>query len=364
MAGTEISRETAALREALRISFVLLKGIMLCVFIFFLFSGVFIVDQDEVGIVLRFGEVTGGKQQYYKPGIHFAWPYPIDEKIMLPGSKKVFGLEFNEFWMSSELEEYLDGRPEDIEVQGLDPDKAGFSLTGDMNVVHSTWSIRYKISDPVRFFRNVGDAADSETCRRMIRSAVASSIIREFGSRDMNDALGAKITEISRAVRLRTQDRLDRVRTGIQIAGVDLSRSKPPVSVEPAYNEVTEASSENQSRIEEANKYRNRLINEARGEARKIEEVASGRGRRIVKEAEADAQYLKGLVQRYRKRKSLLDLYVSHYYQEVLSRIFRNAESKYLVRKAPEGGGELRIRLSRQPSELTDKKNNKDKTGE
>src|SRR5689334_19173553 len=71
-----------ALSEALRSSFALVKFVMLVLVLVFLASGVFQVKNGTRAIVLRFGKPVGsGESALLKPGLHFSWPYPIDDHV-------------------------------------------------------------------------------------------------------------------------------------------------------------------------------------------------------------------------------------------------------------------------------------------
>ena len=54
--------------------------------LFICFSGVKFVKSGNVALILRFGKLVGktAEQQVHGPGILFAFPYIIDEVIMVP----------------------------------------------------------------------------------------------------------------------------------------------------------------------------------------------------------------------------------------------------------------------------------------
>src|SRR5436190_20274143 len=58
-----------SLADALRASFRVLKAVMLLLIVIFLFSGMFMVDQNEVVVLSRLGKPTGPPNE---PGLHFA----------------------------------------------------------------------------------------------------------------------------------------------------------------------------------------------------------------------------------------------------------------------------------------------------
>ena len=79
-----------SLADALRLSFGILKIVMIILAVFFLASGVFIVDQKQAALVLRFGRPVGGLRDptVYEPGLHWALPYPIDRVVTVGLAKE------------------------------------------------------------------------------------------------------------------------------------------------------------------------------------------------------------------------------------------------------------------------------------
>src|SRR5207247_188164 len=74
-----------ALAEALRSSFNVVKLLMGALVMAFIFSGVFTVKPNQVAIKLRFGSPLGaGAGQLLKPGLHWKFPYPIDDVVYVP----------------------------------------------------------------------------------------------------------------------------------------------------------------------------------------------------------------------------------------------------------------------------------------
>ena len=74
-----------ALAEALRSSFVIVKVIMVILVIVFFGSGIFSVPPQEKAIILRFGKPVGTTvDQLLGPGLHWAFPNPIDEVVKIP----------------------------------------------------------------------------------------------------------------------------------------------------------------------------------------------------------------------------------------------------------------------------------------
>src|SRR5437879_5007746 len=71
-----------ALADALRSSFAVVKFFMVLLIIIFLGSGVFTVGPQQRAVILHFGKPVGaGTKALLGPGLHFAWPPPIDEVV-------------------------------------------------------------------------------------------------------------------------------------------------------------------------------------------------------------------------------------------------------------------------------------------
>ena len=86
----ELDAAGKSLSEALRLSFIILKVIMIVLVIAFLASGFKTVGSDEQALVLRFGKIRGiGEERLLGPGPHWILPYPIDEIVKIPVEKTI-----------------------------------------------------------------------------------------------------------------------------------------------------------------------------------------------------------------------------------------------------------------------------------
>jgi membrane protease subunit HflK len=96
--GGGLDAASRSLFEALRVSFIILKVIMIVLVVLFLASGFKTVGPDEQALVLRFGKIRGiGDQRIRGPGLHWVFPYPIDTIVKIPVEKRV-NLPINSFW--------------------------------------------------------------------------------------------------------------------------------------------------------------------------------------------------------------------------------------------------------------------------
>jgi modulator of FtsH protease HflK len=74
-----------ALAEALRSSFLIIQFVMWVLVILFFCSGFFTVGPQEKAMILRFGKPVGeGQKALLSAGLHWSFPYPIDEVVKIP----------------------------------------------------------------------------------------------------------------------------------------------------------------------------------------------------------------------------------------------------------------------------------------
>ena len=155
----ELDAGSKSLSDALRISFFVLKIVMVVLVILFFSSGVFTVGPDERAMVLRFGEIRGDttEKRILSPGLHWAIPYPVEEVIKFPGKNTIERLPIDGFWYNE---------TQDMAPPALNPVTEGYCITrndtvadlkagDDYNIVHSKWLLTYKISDCELFLKNV-----------------------------------------------------------------------------------------------------------------------------------------------------------------------------------------------------------------
>ena len=97
------------------------------------------------------------------------------------------------------------------------------------------------------------------------------------------------------------QRTLDKWGAGITVVGVQIRSANPPADVAAAFRDVTNAGQDRQSAINEANTYRNRVINEAKGTAAQIVQSAQGYREQSVRDALGEAARFNQILGEYRR---------------------------------------------------------------
>jgi membrane protease subunit HflK len=406
-AGDEFDASGKSLSEALQISFIVLKIIMIVLVVVFLASGFRTVEPDEQALVLRFGKICGvGENRILGPGLKWVFPYPIDKIVKIPVAKKQ-NLPINSFWYYQRPDELLPPGPTtSIQVPlTLDPVKDGYCITrseeqsqtiagftgSDYHIVHCKWQLTYKIDDPERFFKNTytDDAKPGQSYADVIAKSIKPLLERLFEDAVVTAMVNYTIDEaissqdrIPKHVKKLLQEKLDRIESGIAVVSVQLTDITWPRQVDNAFLASIKASQESQKTISQAKGYAENTLNETagpvaaqlfetlkdeatrepvlstvEGEEKELlwsqlagqaqEKIAGARAYRtkVVETAKANAEYLQKLLPEYRKRPELV---VQKIYQDAMEYILNNVDEKIIIQPT-EGtkGREIRLLLNK-----------------
>lgn len=401
-AGDELDAAGKSLSEALRISFIILKIIMIVLVVVFLASGFRTVEPDEQALVLRFGKIRGiGEKRILGPGLKWVFPYPIDKIVKIPVAKKQ-NLPINSFWYYQKPDELLPPGPKARIRPGksLNPVIDGYCITrsekqnqaiadftgSDYNIVHCKWQLTYKIDDPERFFKNTytEDAkpgqsyADviAKSIRPLLEHLFEDAVVAAMVNYTIDEAISSQ-DRIPKHVKKLLQEKLDRIESGIAVVSVQLTDITWPRQVDSAFLASIKASQESQKAISEAKGYAENTLNETAGpvaaqllealedettpeEEKELlwsqlagqaqEKIAAARAykTKVVETAKANAEYLQKLLPEYRKRPRLV---IQKIYQDAIEYVLNNADEKIIIQPT-EGtrGKEIRVLLNRDPT--------------
>lgn len=224
------------------------------------FSGIYTLDQQERGVVLRFGEV---QESVLLPGLH--WNPPFVDKVLKTNVTRVRSAT-----NSSEM------------------------LTEDENIVIVKMSVQYVVSDVLKYLLRVRNPDQS------LDQATESALRHEVGSSLMNDVLTEGRAELGERVKLRIQTYMDRYGTGIEVTQVNIDETAPPDAVRAAFDDVIKAREDEVRVRNEANAYANQVIPEARGEAQRLIEESLGYKERVIAQARGEADRFNKLYAEYK----------------------------------------------------------------
>lgn len=325
-----------ALAEALAVSFRLLRFLMFALLVLYFFSGAFSVPQHERAFVLIFGQLKGlGADRIRSPGFHWTWPAPIAEVVRVPAAR-VQTVETTTFWPAIDLQ--LEGAPP---RPTLNPARDGYALTGDANILHSRWAVRFTLDDAEAW------AFDFDQGAAILRNELDRAAILATGRFTIDQALRTDIESFRAAVERELVRRCDALGLGVRVQNVELLALQPPRPALDAFSAVIEAEQERSRAISAARAYAARTLNEAEGDAARLRAEGAAYRQRLVAVIQADADYFKRVLPAYERAP---DVVARTLRQDILRRVLSGVDAKYLV--PADGSGRRELRLMLGPEKL------------
>ena len=276
--------------------------------IFWLFTGVYTVGPDEVGVVQRFGKYI----RVVQSGLNYHMPFPI-ETVKTPKVTEVKRIEIG--FRTIGKNQYRT-----VERESL-------MLTGDENIVDAEMIVQYKIKEPINYLFNfIGPELT-------MREASEASLRTVIGRHNIDEALTSGKLMIQEETKELLQSILDKYETGVQVVAVQLQDVSPPKQVIDSFKDVASAKEDKNRMINEAEGYRNNVIPKARGEAQSMILEAEGFRESRISRAEGDVAKFKAILKEYSKAK---DVTRKRLYLEAMEEILPGLE-KYIVPSGEDG---------------------------
>ena len=216
------------------------------------FTSFHVVEQNEQGVVLRFGRVARTAPAGFC--VTFPWPVETVETVRTTEVRTMsigFRLR-DEFRRVPPLEDQLQW------------------LTGDTNIVEIQTVVQYMIKDPVDFLYRVADL-DEETPKDYALRVMGESVLTSLVARmEVDEALAAGKASLQESSRRLIQAAADEMRLGVQVLSVNIVEASPPPDVIAAFNDVTSAKADKERLLSEADGYVKDLLPKARAQANRI----------------------------------------------------------------------------------------------
>jgi len=259
-------------------------------------SGIYRVEPDEQGVVLRFGAFN----RTTLPGLNYHLPWPI-ESALTPAVTRINRIEIG----------YRSGGPQ----SGNGVPEESLMLTGDENIIDINFVVFWKIS-------NAEDYLFNTRSPDVIVKAVAESSMREvIGRTPIQPALTELRGQIATDVQRQTQQVLDNYHAGVEITGVQLQGVNPPAEVIESFLDVQRANTDAERIRNEADAYRNDIVPRARGQAAAIVAEAQGAKAASIAQATGQTQRFLSVLHAYQQAKevTLRRMYIETM-QDILTR--------------------------------------------
>jgi membrane protease subunit HflK len=285
--------------------------VLIAIIVLWLASGIYRVQPDEQGVVLRFGKFV----EKTEPGLHYHLPSPI-ESALTPKVTRV-----NKIEVGLRSAGVRGGAARDVPEESL-------MLTGDENIVDVDFSVLWVIKDAEKYLFNILDP------ERTVKIAAESAMRSVIGQKPILAALTEGRDEIQRETHVRAQKHLDEYGAGIEIRQVQMQKIDPPQQVIDAFIDVQRADADLERLRNEAEAYRNDILPRARGEAEKVIQAANAYKEQIVNKAEGEAQRYRAIYASYKAAKKVTK---QRMYLETMEEVFAGT-NKVIIDPSAKGG--------------------------
>ncbi|HZL29988.1 MAG TPA: FtsH protease activity modulator HflK [Pseudolabrys sp.] len=279
------------------------------------FSGFFRVEQEELGVVLRFGKEVREVQ----PGLNYHLPYPI-ETVLTPKALRINKIDIG-------MRAVEDGRRS---VSREVPEES-LILTGDENIADVDFAVFWKVKP-----NGVGDYLFNIQNPEGTVKAVAESAMREvIGRADIDPILTGARQVTEAAVHDLMQKTLDEYGAGILVTQVQLLKIDPPKQVIDAFRDVQAARIDLDRAVNEGQTYANRVVPQSRGKVAQITQAAEAYKSQTVAQATGETSRFLKIYEQYKKAP---DVTRERMYLETMERVLGGAD-KIILDSGREGAG-------------------------
>jgi membrane protease subunit HflK len=265
------------------------------------FKAIYTVQPDEVAVELRFGVP---KAELSEPGLHFHW-WPMDRVETAKISEQLVNIG-----------------------GGTGTGNSGLMLSGDQNIVNVQFSVAYQVSDPKQYLFDVSDPDG------MLRQVAESAMREVVGRRPAQDIFRDDREGIAAGVREIIQATLDEYKAGLNVNAVSIEDAAPPREVADAFDEVQRAEQDEDKFVEQANQYSNKKLGAARGQAAQVREEAAAYKNRVMQEADGEAQRFISVYEEYAKAPEVTR---QRLYYETMEKVLKDSSKVLLEQSGGQG---------------------------
>jgi len=237
-------------------------------------TGIYTVQQDEQGAILRFGKWV----RTAEPGLNYHLPIPIETAIV----RNVTSINI------------LTNTNPNSSSEGLSGEGA-LMLTGDENIADVQFAVNWRIKSLGAFLFN------AQSPEATIRAAADSIVRAVIAQTPIARVLSEGRSTINIRLRELLQKLVDEYRLGVEISQVELLKVTPPTSdVNDAYLDVQRAKADMERKRNEAEFYRNSIVPVARGQAKKLVQDAEGYKAEVVADVDGETARFQAVYEQYK----------------------------------------------------------------
>jgi membrane protease subunit HflK len=257
---------------------VLIGVVIAC--LLWLSTGIYKIQPNEQGVVLRFGRAVRVSQ----PGLNYRFPFPI-ETVWIRDVTAVNRIDSGISFMTRE---------------GGGSGEEAPMLTGDENLVDLQFTVLWVIKNIEQYLFTAKNPHETV-------QFAAESVVREIISQmPMMSILTQGRSVINHKAQESLQKLMDQYGLGIHIQEVVMGRIDPPSAVIDAYRDVQRAKADQERLINEAQAYRNSVVPVERGNAQQIIQKAHGYAQEVIAQAKGKTSRFLSVLSEYEKAPEVL----------------------------------------------------------
>ena len=223
------------------------------------FNSVYTVNEQERGIILRFGAY----HTTVEPGLQFK--IPLVDQVLIANVTRVRDSRHTETM-----------------------------LTEDENIIDVSLTIQYVVTDPKKYLLRVKNP------EQVLANAVESALRHVVGTSKMDAVITEGRGAVAIDVQQKLQQSLNTYSTGLEVSNVNIEEAKPPREVQAAFDDVIKAKEDKTRYINQSETYANGILPIARGQAQRQIEEAKAYQQQVVAKANGEADRFENLLAAYK----------------------------------------------------------------
>jgi membrane protease subunit HflK len=268
---------------------ILILAVIALIAVIWAATGVYTISPGENAALRLFGAVQGNPVD--EEGLHWWWPTPAGKKdVVLVTETRRMELGF---------------RSNDAAVNTPFLDEA-LMISGDLNIVDVQMVVQYRISNLSDFLFNVDDPGEQirgvpagRPDGRTLKDGAEAALRLVVGQRSIDDVLVRGREAVETDTRSRLQSIMDDYQAGIEVISVQLQDVKAPEEVRDAFDDVLRGRQERETRINQAQAYREEVLPRANGAAARIVQEAEAFRQARIKTSSGEALRFEAVLDEY-----------------------------------------------------------------
>ena len=287
-------------------------GLFSLLFFGYLISGFYIIQEDESGMLFRFKKNLAFQNS--SAGIHYHLPAPF-EKIIVTKITKIHSIRIGKSY------------------------ETDFTISGDENLIDLSIILNYRIDDALKFYNA------SQDMENVLRQITESSLSKTTGTYEIDKILTSKKSEFRQKIEKNLAEKFSKYNLGVSIYNIEFKKNAPPPAIITSFNDVASAREQKITKINEANKYSNSVLPQARGEAESIQKKAEAFYVKVYNDAKGITENFKSIFREYRRNP---DMVRKKYYLERITKILSKAKIHISDQSAKNNKWSIRITKERK----------------